>query len=328
MPSSTRRAFLGTVGAASAAVTGFAGCLSSLGSPASGTLDVYLAANEKPRSDWTYLENGLPDFERLDVDVTGVYFHEAGSEKCEKTMQVVSGPGPMQAPDDDSTSSSAATATPGSTGGGTLSPTGQGTPSQTPETEKNLDCLAFRFRTTVDLTAHAGQKPSHVGTFTVPSHSYRGPILFLDAVSGVRNSPGSFRFDEEAATLYPGADADFERVSPASGPSSVLARVSVMKDHDDPEYAILGDGWTADVPDDTDPSPQVDVGATFQSGFAPQKDATVRVTRRGDPAVDAPVEVNLNNSVSAYRTGEDGTITFPVPEDPRVVGLAVGSDDT
>jgi putative transposon-encoded protein len=176
----------------------------------------------------------------------------------------------------------------------------------------------------VDLSQLQGQNASRLGSLPVENGTYDKVFVFVEDANGTLTSgettnvkipSGRLQINEEF-TVGNGEEVDF------------VFDMTVVKAGNSGKYVlqpVVSESGT-DVPFQTRDADGEGLDARFEGRVTPGEEATVVVTRQGQPVEGATVEAGDGE----YTTDADGTVSFRVPEDAEELEVEIedGDDET
>ncbi len=238
----------------------------------------------------------MDDFEHLNVTITKVALHKANATEGNETteeMETESGP-------DDEADGEAAE---------------EFDPDGDEWVVKDIEDRR------VDLTELRGENASRLGSLPVENGTYDKVFVFVEDAEGTLTSgettdvkipSGRLHINEEF-TVGNGEEVDF------------VFDMTVVKAGASGKYVlqpVVSESGT-DVPFQTRDDDGDGLDARFEGRVMPGEEATVVVTKQGQPVEGATVEVNDEE----YTTDANGTVSFDVPEDAEEVEVEIENED-
>jgi len=187
---------------------------------------------------------------------------------------------------------------------------------------------------TVDLTNLRGANATMLDQFDVPNGTYTKVFVYVDGVNATLENgervnvklPSEKLHINERFAVENGSDVDFvfDIAVHKAGQSGkyILKPVISQSGTDVTIERVEDDDGDEDRGPDGDEA-EADLEAAFVGRVAPGENATVEVTRRGEPVENATVAVDAER---VGTTDADGRLTFAVP-DGEEIELTVQSDE-
>jgi len=176
---------------------------------------------------------------------------------------------------------------------------------------------------TVDLTELRGANATMLDQFDVPNGTYTKVFVYVDAVNATLESgervnvklPSEKLHINERFAVEDGSDVDFVfdiAVHEAGNSGKYILKPVISQSGTDVDIERVDDeGEDRGTDGEDEGESEGELQAAFVGSVAPGEDATVEVTRRGEPVENATVAVDGER---VGTTDAEGRLTFAVPD--------------
>lgn len=307
-----------------AALVVLAGCAGGIAGPDasgaktqsadSGTVNFYVSDER----------NAIEDFEHLNVTITKVGFKKASAD-AEGDAEAE---GDTEAADNETTTTPESTTTDNTTSDNTTTATTTEAEENESEDEQESGDGEWVEREvssrTVDLTELQGANATLLGNMSVPTGEYEKVFVYVSDVNGTLKSGEQVNVKLPSQKLHLNKNVEVT----ANGSVDFVFDITVFEAGKSGKYILKpvasesGTDVEIDEVDEQDDEQETELEATVVGEAKAGENATVKVTKNGEPVENATVKVD---GEAVAKTGADGTVTVQVPADAEEVTIEVST---